>query len=109
MRAKSDDLQSSMSVVVASAAASDFAKRIDKDYQDENLNRFAANINTLLPSVDHGISETRRVIASLSAGDLPQRMRGEFRGAFAELQTNLLALNAGVEAARAGEAGKGFA
>ncbi len=89
MRAKSDDLQSSMSVVVAAAAAGDFAQRIDKDYDEENLNRFAANINTLLSSVDQGISETRRVIASLSAGDLTQSMRGEFRGAFAELQTNV--------------------
>ncbi len=89
MRAKSDDLQSSMSVVVAAAAAGDFAQRIDKDYGDANLNQFAANINALLSSVDQGISETRRVIASLSSGDLTQSMRGEFRGAFAELQTNV--------------------
>ena len=89
MRAKSDDLQSSMSVVVSAAAAGDFAQRIDKDYGDANLNQFAANINALLSSVDQGISETRRVIASLSSGDLTQSMRGEFRGAFAELQTNV--------------------
>ncbi|MGX5667764.1 methyl-accepting chemotaxis protein [Rhizobium daejeonense] len=89
MRARSDDLQSSMSVVVASAAAGDFGKRIEKDYQDANLNQFAANINDLLSSVDTGVSETRRVIASLSSGDLTQSMRGEFRGAFAELKTNV--------------------
>ncbi len=89
MRAKSDDLQSGMSVVVASAAAGDFSKRIEKDYQDANLNQFAANINDLLSSVDSGVSETRRVIASLASGDLTQSMRGEFRGAFAELKTNV--------------------
>ncbi|WP_454288373.1 methyl-accepting chemotaxis protein [Rhizobium arsenicireducens] len=89
MRAKSDDLQSSMSVVVASAVAGDFGRRIDKDYEDANLNQFASNINALLASVDLGISETRRVIASLSAGDLTQSMSGDFRGAFGELQTNV--------------------
>ncbi|MBB3521733.1 methyl-accepting chemotaxis protein [Rhizobium redzepovicii] len=89
MRAKSDDLQSSMSVVVAAAAAGDFGHRIDKDYEDENLNQFAGNINTLLSSVDAGIGETRRVIASLAEGDLTQTMRGSFQGAFAELQQNV--------------------
>ncbi|MBP2442575.1 methyl-accepting chemotaxis protein [Rhizobium leguminosarum] len=89
MRAKSDDLQSSMSVVVAAAAAGDFGHRISKDYEDENLNRFAGNINTLLSSVDAGIGETRRVIASLADGDLTQTMNGNFQGAFAELQQNV--------------------
>jgi methyl-accepting chemotaxis protein len=89
MRAKSDDLQSSISVVVEAAAGGDFSKRIEKHYDDVNLDRFAANINTLLTSVNEGVSETRRVIASLAAGDLEQSMKGEFRGAFAELQSNV--------------------
>ncbi|MBB3656061.1 methyl-accepting chemotaxis protein [Rhizobium sp. BK650] len=89
MRAKSDDLQSSMSVVVAAAAAGDFSHRIDKDYEDESLNQFAGNINRLLSSVDTGVNETRRVLASLAEGDLTQTMRGQFQGAFAELQSNV--------------------
>ncbi len=89
MRAKSDDLQSSMSVVVAAAASGDFSRRIEKDYGDENLNRFAGNINQLLSGVDGGVGETRRVIASLSEGDLTQTMQGNFQGAFAELQQNV--------------------
>ncbi|MDM9619253.1 methyl-accepting chemotaxis protein [Rhizobium sp. S96] len=89
MRAKSDDLQSSMSVVVAAAAAGDFSRRIEKDYGDENLNQFAGNINNLLSGVDGGVGETRRVIASLADGDLTQTMHGNFQGAFAELQKNV--------------------
>ncbi|CAN7183757.1 methyl-accepting chemotaxis protein [Rhizobium sp. LjRoot30] len=89
LRARSDDLQASMSQVVSAAAAGDFSPRIDKDYGDENLNRFARNINTLLASVDTGVGETRRVIASLAEGDLTQSMRGDFQGAFAELQANV--------------------
>nr|WP_284739327.1 methyl-accepting chemotaxis protein [Rhizobium sp. CG5] len=89
MRAKSDDLQSSMATVVSAAAAGDFTKRIEKNYDDANLNLFASNINDLLKTVDTGVTETRRVIANLAEGDLTHNMRGEFRGAFAELQTNV--------------------
>ena len=89
MRAKSDELQSSMSLAVSAAAAGDFSRRIDKDYGDVNLNRFARNVNELLVSVDTGVGEVRRVIASLAEGDLTQAMKGEFQGAFAELQQNV--------------------
>lgn len=89
LRAKSDDLQSGMSHVVASAAAGDFSRRIEKTYNDENLDRFARNVNELVASVDAGITETRRVIAELAAGDLTQTMRGTYQGAFAELQQNV--------------------
>ncbi|TIX92135.1 methyl-accepting chemotaxis protein [Rhizobium sp. P44RR-XXIV] len=89
MRARSDELQSSMSLAVSAAAAGDFSRRIDRDYGDANLNRFASNVNELLVSVDVGIGEVRRVIASLADGDLTQAMKGEFQGAFAELQQNV--------------------
>jgi methyl-accepting chemotaxis protein len=89
LRARSDELQSSMSLAVSAAAAGDFSRRIEKDYGDANLNRFAGNVNELLVSVDTGIGEVRRVIASLADGDLTQAMKGEFQGAFAELQQNV--------------------
>ncbi|ACM37670.1 MULTISPECIES: methyl-accepting chemotaxis protein [Rhizobium/Agrobacterium group] len=89
LRAKSDDLQSSMSVVVAAAADGDFSKRIGTHYDDANLDRFANNINELIASVERGVTETRRVIANLASGDLSQEMQGQFRGAFGELQANV--------------------
>lgn len=89
LREKSADLQSSIGVVVAAAAAGDFTRRIGKDYEDDDLNRFAASVNELVGSVDSGIAETRRVIASLAAGDLTNSMNGQFHGAFAELQKNV--------------------
>ncbi|APG83252.1 methyl-accepting chemotaxis protein [Sinorhizobium americanum] len=89
LREKSADLQSSIGIVVAAAAAGDFAQRIGKDYDNDDLNRFAASVNELVGSVDSGIAETRRVIASLAAGDLTQSMDGRFQGAFAELQRNV--------------------
>jgi methyl-accepting chemotaxis protein len=89
LREKSADLQSSIATVVHAAAAGDFSSRISKDYQNEDLNRFARSVNELVAGVEEGIAETRRVIGSLADGDLTQTMDGAFRGAFAELQQNV--------------------
>ncbi|MDX3926569.1 MAG: methyl-accepting chemotaxis protein [Shinella sp.] len=89
LRAKSADLQTSIATVVHAAAAGDFTCRIERDYADENLNRFAAGVNELVAGVDAGIEETRRVIAALAEGDLTHTMQGRFQGAFAELQENV--------------------
>ena len=85
----SSDLQSSISTVVASAVAGDFSGRISKDYQNEDLNRFASGVNELVASVESATTEVRRVIAALADADLTQSMNGQFQGAFAELQTNV--------------------
>jgi methyl-accepting chemotaxis protein len=89
MREKSQDLQAGMAVVVASAAAGDFSKRIDKDYDDASLNLFSTNVNSLVSSVEAGVGETNRVIKLLAEGDLTQTMDGEFKGVFEELQQNV--------------------
>lgn len=89
LQAKSADLQSSIGEVVNAAVAGDFTKRISKDYDNADLNRFAAQVNELVTSVDRGVAETRRVIAALAEGDLTENMRGEFQGAFGDLQQNV--------------------
>lgn len=89
LKAKSDDLQTRMSAVVQAAAEGDFTSRIDKQWGVESLDRVARNIDQLVRSVDAGVSETRRVVRSLSNGDLTDSMRGDFKGAFAELQQNV--------------------
>jgi methyl-accepting chemotaxis protein len=89
LQAKSADLQSSIATVVSAAVAGDFTGRITKDYDNADLNRFAAGVNELVTSVDRGIAETRRVISSLAEGDLTEAMRGDFQGAFGELQQNV--------------------
>jgi methyl-accepting chemotaxis protein len=89
LHAKSAELQSTISTVVAAAVAGDFSQRITKDYENGDLNRFAQSVNELVISVDSGITEFRRVVAALAEADLSQTMRGQFRGAFAELQANV--------------------
>ena len=89
LREKSADLQTSIATVVHAAAAGDFSARIDKDYGNDDLNRFAESVNALVAGVEEGVAETRRVIGALAEGDLTQTMNGSFRGAFAELQQNV--------------------
>ena len=57
LHAQSRDLQTSISGIVAAAAAGDFSKRISKTYEDADLQRFAASVNELVESVDRGITE----------------------------------------------------
>ena len=89
LHARSSDLQSSISTVVASAVAGDFTGRIRKDYGNADLNRFAGSVNELVGSIDSAVSEVRRVIAALADADLSQSMDGNYQGAFAELQNNV--------------------
>nr|WP_236727953.1 MULTISPECIES: methyl-accepting chemotaxis protein [unclassified Rhizobium] len=89
LTAQSKDLQSSISGIVAAAAAGDFSKRIAKTYEDADLQTFAESVNELVINVDLGVTEVRRVIAALSEADLTQEMNGSYQGAFAELQTNV--------------------
>ncbi|MGZ9718962.1 HAMP domain-containing methyl-accepting chemotaxis protein [Rhizobium miluonense] len=98
LQAKSADLQSSIAMVVSSAVAGDFTQRITKDYDNADLNRFAAGVNELVASVDRGIAETRRVVSALAEGDLTESMRGDFQGAFGELQKNVNATMANLRA-----------
>lgn len=88
-RPRAPILQSSMGQVVSAAVAGDFTRRISKDYDNADLNRFAAQVNELVSSVDRGVAETRRVISALPEGDLTESMKGEFQGAFGELQQNV--------------------
>jgi methyl-accepting chemotaxis protein len=89
MKQRCDELQQSIGAVCAAAIAGDFTQRIDKDFEFPDLNAFARSMNDLVRSIDAGLAETRRVIASLSDGDLTEAMRGQFQGAFAELQGNV--------------------
>jgi methyl-accepting chemotaxis protein len=89
LQAKSADLQTSIATIVSAAVAGDFAQRITKDYDSPELNRFAASVNELVASVDRGIAETRRVVSALAEGDMTEKMRGDFQGAFGELQQNV--------------------
>ncbi|PDS99974.1 methyl-accepting chemotaxis protein [Rhizobium sp. S9] len=89
LQAKSADLSSNISTVVAAAVAGDFTQRIEKSYDNPDLDRFAASVNELVASVHQGVGETQRVIAALAQGDLTEEMRGDLQGSFGALKRDV--------------------
>jgi len=89
LRVKNEEFRRRMAEVVTSAVGGDFTRRINHSFGEPGLDAFGRDVDQLVGSVDAGVSEVRRVVASLAEGDLTQSMRGDFRGAFAELQQNV--------------------
>ena len=89
MRAKNDEFRRRMAEVVTAAVSGDFTRRINYSFGDQGLDTFGRDVDQLVGSVDTGVSEVRRVVASLADGDLTQSMQGSFKGSFAELQQNV--------------------
>ncbi len=87
------ELGAAFGEVVAAAAAGDFSRRVAATFADPELNALADSVNSLLETVQTGLSETCAVLAELSEGHLSARIQGLYQGAFAELKdgTNALA------------------
>jgi methyl-accepting chemotaxis protein len=85
-------LQAAFGDVVDAAIAGDFSKRVDARFSDSELNTLAGSVNSLVETVDRGLSETGRVLTALARTDLTQRIEGDFQGAFRQLKddTNLV-------------------
>ncbi len=81
-------LQAAFGEVVDAAIAGDFSKRVHAQFPDAELNSLAGSVNSLVETVDRGLSETGAVLAALAEADLTHRMQGEYQGAFAKLKTD---------------------
>ena len=82
-------LSASLGVVVLAASKGDFSKRVDAAFSDEELSGLAAAVNTLVDSVDQGLTAAGAALEKVANGDLTDRMGGSFQGAFAQLQSNI--------------------
>ncbi|WP_299967762.1 methyl-accepting chemotaxis protein [uncultured Roseobacter sp.] len=82
------DLSSSLGNVVSAASDGDFSRRVDADFNDDELAALAGNVNTLVESVEHGLSATGETLSRVAGGDFTQQMQGEFKGAFKDLQSS---------------------
>jgi methyl-accepting chemotaxis protein len=84
-----NELSASVGSVVDAAARGDFSRKIDHSFDEPELQNIAASLNTLIESIDTGLSSTARVLARLASGDLTRTMDGTFSGQFAELQSSM--------------------
>jgi methyl-accepting chemotaxis protein len=82
-------LQSSIGAVVDGAAAGDFSRRIGDRFAEPEFNRMAEAVNRLMTNVEAGVKEVARVMSTVAAGDLTERMTGNYSGLFAELQASV--------------------
>ncbi|MDB5615157.1 MAG: hypothetical protein JWQ22_2810, partial [Devosia sp.] len=83
-----ESLQRAFGNVVDAAIAGDFSRRVDAEFPDAELNTLARSVNSLVETVDRGLSETGSVLAALADTNLTQRVRGDYEGAFARLKTD---------------------
>jgi len=79
-------LQQAFGEVVDAAIDGDFSHRVPASFPDAELNGLAESVNTLVATVDRGLTETGEVLAALARTDLSRRMEGSYRGAFLSLK-----------------------
>ncbi|MEM9043357.1 MAG: HAMP domain-containing methyl-accepting chemotaxis protein [Pseudomonadota bacterium] len=75
--------------VVEQASRGDFTKRVEATFEDREIAGLADGINLLMDSTEFGLDETRRVLQSVAAADLTQRMHGKFEGVFLDLRNDM--------------------
>ncbi|WP_404401248.1 methyl-accepting chemotaxis protein [Pelagibacterium halotolerans] len=88
-----ESFQSAFDGVVAATLEGDFTKRIGTSFAEADIDRIAKNFDTLVDTVDSGLSEAGEVLAALAQTNLTVRMNGDYRGAFGKLRddTNAVA------------------
>jgi methyl-accepting chemotaxis protein len=83
-----ESLQRAFGDVVDAAIAGDFSRRVEAEFPDAELNTLARSVNSLVETVDRGISETGEVLSALADTNLTRRVRGDYEGAFARLKND---------------------
>jgi len=82
------ELQNAFGNVVDAAIDGDFTRRVAAEFPDQELNALAGSVNTLVETVDRGLSETGEVLSALAQTDLTHRVTGAYGGAFARLKND---------------------
>jgi methyl-accepting chemotaxis protein len=78
--------QAAFDHVIESAMNGDFRTRIAQQFGDKEIDRIAGNLDGMMASVETALGEADRVLGAMARADLRDRMRGEYRGAFAQLK-----------------------
>jgi methyl-accepting chemotaxis protein len=91
------ELQKRFSTVIGAALEGDLSGRVDARFGDAELDSLGSRVDQLLATIDGGLAETRTVLGQLAAGRLAARVRGQYKGAFAELKSGTNALGEAFE------------
>ena len=83
------DYADKVSYVVSACARGDFTQNIDLAGQDGVFLEIGEALNTLVGTVEQGLSAAGTTLARVSKGDLTAAMEGSYSGAFAALQRDM--------------------
>lgn len=80
------DAERQIQHLIDSAAKGELDARINADNYDGFMKGLSQGINNLMNAIVRPIQESKRVMESLSKGDLTEEMVGEYQGEFADLR-----------------------
>lgn len=83
------ELRMAFGTVVDASVAGDFSHRVAAEFPDDELNALAESVNSLVATVDRGVSETGSVLSALANTDLTKRVMGQYEGAFDRLKSDV--------------------
>jgi methyl-accepting chemotaxis protein len=72
--------------IVEAAKNGDFKQRIDLSDKEGFMRELSHNVNGLVETSDRGLQEIARMLASLSRGDLTDRITNAYNGTFGQLK-----------------------
>ncbi|WIJ25884.1 methyl-accepting chemotaxis protein [Devosia sp. RR2S18] len=85
--------QAAFDGVIDAAVQGDFGSRINERFNDDDLDRVAGNLNTMLETTNAALAEAGQVLSALARTDLTQKMEGQYQGAFASLRDDTNAVS----------------
>nr|WP_115045125.1 methyl-accepting chemotaxis protein [Xanthomonas campestris] len=86
-RAMVESLNTLMATLLAQAAANgDFSVRGDAQRFQYDFRAMVESLNTLMATADGNLSALSKVLQAIAAGDLTERMHGDFHGVFAQMR-----------------------
>jgi methyl-accepting chemotaxis protein len=80
--------QERLAAALDRAAEGDFTGRLEIASVNAEFRGFAERVNTLLETVDRGLTETGEVLSALAETDLTLRVEGHYAGSFAKLKAD---------------------
>ncbi|GEM_PF-4043390 len=87
--AKDARIQADIDSAVTAASLGDFSQRVETAGFDGIMASMGTGMNSLLQTVDRGLSDTVGIMAALAEGDLSKRMDGDYQGSFLQLKNDV--------------------
>ncbi|MCW1980969.1 methyl-accepting chemotaxis protein-1 (serine sensor receptor) [Xanthomonas arboricola] len=86
VKANLSAMNSEIKLLAQAAANGDFSVRGDAQRFQYDFRAMVESLNTLMATADGNLSALSKVLQAIAAGDLTERMHGDFHGVFAQMR-----------------------